>query len=125
RLFGMQSAEGAFVPVTHHGDVRILRAQKFIASSYETPDALLGAAEKAQLPRRTFERRFRLATGLSPLAYLQEVRIQNARSLLESTDWSVHDIAENVGYTDVPHFRTLFQRRSHLTPSRYRVVHSL
>ncbi len=126
RLFSAQlpsldgGSYGGFVPVTDHADAQVLRAQRVIATDYRDLDVLTEASQSAGLPRRTFERRFRAATGFSPLVYLHEIRIQHARTLLESTTRSIDDIAQLVGYGDVPHFRSLFFRKSGLTPSRYR-----
>ncbi|MGE0806939.1 MAG: GlxA family transcriptional regulator [Burkholderiaceae bacterium] len=125
RLFGLAASRGIFVPVTDHGDARILAAQRMIATRYGQTDILSAALQHSQLSRRTFERRFRAATGLSPLAYLQEIRIQNARFMLEATDLSVTDIAEQVGYTDLPYFRQLFQKSLQVSPTRYRDEHGL
>lgn len=131
QMFSMQSpAQGhtsynAFVPPTDHGDTQVLRAQRCIGKHHDRTDALHQAMETAGMTRRTFERRFRLATGYSPLAYLQEVRIQQARGLLESTTQGVDEVAGLVGYGDVPHFRALFGRMSGMTPSQYRQVYGM
>ncbi|HMP09504.1 helix-turn-helix domain-containing protein [Hydrogenophaga sp.] len=113
----------AFLPATDHGDAQVSRAQRHIASHFAEADCLIAAAAYARLSRRTFERRFRAATGYSPLAYLQEVRMQRARVLLESTPNSVESVAVTVGYSDLPHFRTLFNRMCGSTPSRYRELY--
>jgi transcriptional regulator GlxA family with amidase domain len=113
----------AFLPSTDHGDAQVLRAQRFIAGRLAEPNCLAEAAEHSRMTRRTFERRFRAATGYSPLAYLQEVRMQRARGLLESTTQSVEEISVSVGYSDLPHFRTLFARMCARTPSQYREQH--
>ncbi|OOG53455.1 helix-turn-helix domain-containing protein [Polaromonas sp. C04] len=127
RLFSTQSLADqgrrgcpGFVPPSDHGDAQVLRAQRAIAGNFEHADALADAMEKAAMTRRTFERRFRAATGYSPLAYLQEVRMQRARHLLDSTVHGVDEVAGFVGYGDVAHFRSLFTRMSGMTPSQYR-----
>lgn len=125
RLFALAGFQGMFVPVTDHGDSRILCAQRTLAVHYEDQNVLSRAIAASGLSRRTFERRFRLATGFSPLVYLKEIRVQNARSMLEATDLSITDIAENVGYTDLPYFRRLFHKALQLTPTRYRHLHGL
>lgn len=126
RLFSVQlptldgGSYSGFVPVTDHADTQVLRAQRAIAADYRQMNVLAEASRSAGLPRRTFERRFRAATGFSPLAYLQEIRMQHARTLFESTTRSIDDIAQFIGYEDVPHFRSLFARKSGLMPSIYR-----
>lgn len=127
RLFSAQSPSDqgrhccpGFVPPSDHGDAQVLRAQRAIAGSFSDANALADAMEKAGMTRRTFERRFRAATGYSPLAYLQEIRMQRARHLLDSTVHGVDEVAGLVGYGDVSHFRSLFARMSSMTPSHYR-----
>jgi transcriptional regulator GlxA family with amidase domain len=109
-----------FIPPRDHGDASMLRAQRALSASLGQPDALGRAMDEVQLSRRTFERRFRAATGYSPLAYLQELRMQRARHLLGATTCGIDEIAIMVGYNDVPFFRNLFTRMSGITPSRYR-----
>lgn len=127
RLFSSEPAvetapvyQRGFIPPRDHGDAAVLRAQRAIAALLDQSDALARAMREACLSRRTFERRFRTATGYSPLAYLQELRMQRARHLLGATTYSIDKIADLVGYSDAPFFRNLFARMSGTTPSQYR-----
>jgi transcriptional regulator GlxA family with amidase domain len=72
------------------------------------------------LPERTFSRRFRKATGYGPVAYVQALRIEEAKQMLETTDEATDVIALAVGYADPPFFRRLFKRHVGVTPARYR-----
>jgi transcriptional regulator GlxA family with amidase domain len=69
---------------------------------------------------RNFSRRFKLATGESPLNYLHKLRIDCAKHLLETDFTSVQEVCFEVGYGDVPHFRMLFKRHTGLSPAEYR-----
>lgn len=69
---------------------------------------------------RTLHRRFVAAAGMAPLAYLQALRIEHARELLETTRDSVERIVETVGYRDSSAFRRLFARQLGLSPAAYR-----
>jgi transcriptional regulator GlxA family with amidase domain len=66
------------------------------------------------------ERRFKKATGVTPLGYLQHVRVEAAKRLLEQGGQSFEEITYLVGYEDVPFFRKVFVRLSGLRPKEYR-----
>ena len=68
---------------------------------------------RSGLPKRTFDRRFRAATGYSPLAYVQALRIEEAKQLLETGAAPVEAIAREVGYEDIASFRRLFPACRH------------
>ena len=72
------------------------------------------------LPERTFTRRFTAATGYSPVEYVQTLRIEEAKQLLETTGEPTDLVAAQVGYEDPAFFRRLFKRRTGVTPARYR-----
>ena len=69
---------------------------------------------------RNFKRRFKEATGYTPLAYLQTLRLEKAKQLLETTRMSLDSITFAVGYEDSNSFRRLFQQRVGLLPAAYR-----
>lgn len=72
------------------------------------------------MSRRTLERRFKVATGKTPLSYQQCVRVKAAKLMLENSIHSFDEITCQVGYEDSSSFRKLFQKYTHLTPSEYR-----
>jgi AraC-like DNA-binding protein len=69
---------------------------------------------------RHFKRRFKRATGDSPLAYLQRLRIEAAKQKLELTQETVNEITWQVGYEDSNSFRRLFKKCTGLSPREYR-----
>lgn len=69
---------------------------------------------------RTLHRRFNAATGMSPLEYLQVLRVEHAKELLETTRNSLEQVVERVGYSDVSAFRRMFLRVAGLSPAQYR-----
>ncbi|MBZ0218613.1 MAG: AraC family transcriptional regulator [Fimbriimonadaceae bacterium] len=77
--------------------------------------------EQSGLTSRTFKRRFANATGYAPLNYVQSLRIEEAKQMLETTDDVIDDIAGLVGYEDSNSFRRLFKRTTGITPHQYRV----
>ena len=69
---------------------------------------------------RNFKRRFKDATGYTPIAYLQTLRLEQAKQLLETTQMSLDSITYKVGYEDSNSFRRLFLKRVGLLPTAYR-----
>jgi transcriptional regulator GlxA family with amidase domain len=103
-----------------HGDAVVLRSQSWLAQNYERADLIAELVRNSGLPKRTFDRRFRAATGYSPLAYVQTLRIEEAKQLLETSVTPVEDVAREVGYEDAASFRRLFRRQAGMTPGDYR-----
>jgi AraC family transcriptional regulator, transcriptional activator FtrA len=77
-------------------------------------------ARRAAMSPRTFARRFRLATGTTPLQWLLHQRVLLARQMLETTDLPVERIAERCGFGTAATLRQHFQRMVHTTPRAYR-----
>ncbi|MDR4466877.1 MAG: helix-turn-helix transcriptional regulator [Nitrospira sp.] len=75
---------------------------------------------KARIPERTLKRRFKAATGITFIEYVQNLRIEEAKRLLETTGINAEEIGPAVGYEDYSFFHRLFKRLTGLTPARYR-----
>ena len=101
-------------------DSVIAKVQSWIADNYKDDHAVAAMAKRSGLPVRTFARRFRNATGYAPSDYVQALRIEEAKQLLETTKLQIEAIGSEVGYADPTAFRRLFKRLSGLTPSAYR-----
>jgi transcriptional regulator GlxA family with amidase domain len=69
---------------------------------------------------RSLLRHFRAHFGATPLGYIQHLRVERAKALLEATQLSFDEVVERCGYSDVPSFRKLFKRETSLTPGDYR-----
>jgi transcriptional regulator GlxA family with amidase domain len=76
--------------------------------------------KRSKLAERTFKRRFTSATGLTPIAHVQRLRIEDAKRRLERTDTPVDEISWRVDYEDPAFFRRLFKRVTGLSPDAYR-----
>jgi len=109
-----------FLPRLQHGDKAILRVQRWLTKCSAQDVNLASMSAIAGLSDRTFQRRFHKVTGLSPLEYCQNLRINRARELLEFQGGSVESIAYSVGYFDVNVFRKVFRKITGLSPSEYR-----
>lgn len=115
-----QQPYATMVANVSHEDAAILKCQQWIAEHYDHPEAVREAVAVSGLPKRTFDRRFRAATGYAPLAYVQSLRIEEAKQMLETGDESVEEVARQVGYEDTASFRRLFRRLVGMIPSDYR-----
>ncbi|MFV2091940.1 MAG: GlxA family transcriptional regulator, partial [Hyphomicrobiales bacterium] len=115
-----QRAYRAFRPARSHGDAAILRVQNWLETHYGEPLSAVALAARANLSARTFLRRFKARTGFTPVAYIQNLRIERARGLLERTSKPVTDIAWSVGYRDVSAFGRVFHHLTGITPGDYR-----
>jgi transcriptional regulator GlxA family with amidase domain len=110
----------SFVQNTDHDDAVINDVQDWLAKQYRRHDVVAAVVERSGLSKRTFDRRFRRATGQSALAYVQSLRVEEAKHLLETTDQPVEGIAAAVGYEDTRYFRSLFHRLTGMQPGAYR-----
>lgn len=104
----------------HHDDAVISNCQVWIAEHYNEPNPVAAMIDRSQLSERTFKRRFRAATGYKPVEYVQTMRVEEAKQLLESGATPTDEIGRLVGYEDAAFFRRLFKRQTGVTPARYR-----
>ncbi|RVM10558.1 GlxA family transcriptional regulator [Sinorhizobium meliloti] len=115
-----QSYYSAFSPRLNHGDDAILKVQHWLQATGGKDTGLAVLAEHAGLEPRTFMRRFQKATGHTAGEYVQRLRINKARDLLQFTRDPVDAIAWKVHYGDPSSFRKIFTRIIGLTPAEYR-----
>ncbi|MBL8551968.1 MAG: helix-turn-helix domain-containing protein [Hyphomonadaceae bacterium] len=103
-----------------HEDARIRTIEHHLQTHYREAISTEALAERVSMSARTFMRRFKAATGRLPGAYLQAVRIETAKAMLERENTPVSSVASAVGYEDVSFFRALFKRSTGMTPAEYR-----
>ncbi|GAA3951052.1 GlxA family transcriptional regulator [Allohahella marinimesophila] len=115
-----QSAYSSLQARFNHRDEPVSVAQAYIQSHYAEPILVTSLAALVNLSERTFKRRFKQATGLPPRSYLQKVRIDSARRLLERSRENVDQIALSVGYSESASFNRLFKREVGMSPGHYR-----
>ena len=102
------------------GDAVVADCQAWIAANYQEPSPVAGMVRRSGLNERTFTRRFRKATGLSPLDYVHTLRLEEAKQMLETSQAPIEAIAAEVGYQDVGFFSRLFRRKVGLSAASYR-----
>jgi transcriptional regulator GlxA family with amidase domain len=103
-----------------HADAVVSACEHWLGEHFREHAALQRVVAESRLPERTLKRRFRRATGLTLIDYLQNLRVEEAKRMLEQGADSVENISYAVGYEDTSFFRRLFKRRTSLTPSQYR-----
>jgi transcriptional regulator GlxA family with amidase domain len=103
-----------------HGDSVVRRCEEWLGEHFRDQEAIGHVTDLSAIPERTLKRRFKAATGSSLIEYLQNLRVEEAKRLLENTPLPIEDIGEQVGYSDTSFFRRLFKRLTGLTPSHYR-----
>ncbi len=103
-----------------HGDEAVLRVQDWMESNFAKPCNIDELAERFGFGVRNFKRRFKDATDHTPLAYLQALRLEKAKELLETTRLNFEVITSRVGYEDSNSFRRLFCQRVGISPATFR-----
>jgi transcriptional regulator GlxA family with amidase domain len=107
-----------------HNDDAILLAQKFLEEKYQDKISIEKLSSDLSIGRRNFDRRFIKATGLTPLDYLQRVKIEAAKKMFETTRKTVNEIMFEVGYNDTKAFRDVFSRVTGLSPLEYKLKYN-
>lgn len=126
RMFALQWHQDGLAPYItfqgnlDHGDAEIAAAQRWLATHFSVARPVEAMIARSRLAERTFKRRFGAATGLSPIEYVQRLRVEDAKRRLERTDDPVDEIGWRVGYEDAAFFRRLFKRTTGMTPGAYR-----
>lgn len=101
-------------------DAIIARCQNWVAQHYDQASPVTNMVALSGLSERSFKRRFKQATGMSPIEYVLTLRLEEAKHILETTDEPVEAVAESVGYQDAGFFGRKFAQRVGLTPAQYR-----
>ncbi len=115
-----QSSYSALRVRKMHRDEDILNVQNWLEENCQTEIRIDDLAQRFNMSPRTLARRFKAATGDTPLGYLQTLRLENAKKMLEETTDNISQITMAVGYEDVSSFTKLFRQKTGLTPKDYR-----
>jgi transcriptional regulator GlxA family with amidase domain len=115
-----QSYFNTFFPLKDHGDDLVTLVQKKISTSFNTSNTIEQLLTEVPASRRNLVRRFKQATGITPIEYLQKTRIEAAKKLLEQSRRSIFEVMLETGYNDLKSFRQLFKKNVGLSPKAYR-----
>ena len=103
-----------------HQDEEIREMQQYIETHFQERITVDDLADKVAISRRSFERRFKQATGNTVIRYLQRVKVEAAKRSFESSRKNISEVMYDVGYNDTKAFRTVFKKITGLTPVEYR-----
>jgi len=115
----IQTPYGRFLCPKEHGDPSVLKTQRYIEQHHTQAIDYDQLAGRFRMSRRSLERRFKRATGVTPLVYLQQLRVETAKHLLEEGTRTFNEITYQVGYEDISFFRKIFVRLTGLRPKEY------
>ena len=101
-------------------DGPITDCQIWIADHYAASNPVEKMTKRSGLNARTFSRRFRAATGFTPIEYVQALRVEEAKQMLETDQLSNDEVGAAIGYDDPASFRRIFKRGTGLSPAAYR-----
>ena len=98
----------------------IVEAMDFIAKHYNQDISLDAVADHVSKSRNYFSYLFRKEVGMTYVEYLNTIRVEKARRLLDTTDDMAYEIAAKVGYSDSRYFSMVFRKLTGVAPNQYR-----
>lgn len=126
-LVDARQAQAPFIvpEVLASGNDLVARLAARVEAALPHPPGIAALAQEFCMSERTLARHVRRATGKSPLALVQSVKLRRARALLEGSRMTVDQVAEAVGYQDATALRRLMKRVAGANPSRFRAATNL
>jgi transcriptional regulator GlxA family with amidase domain len=119
-----QAPYNIFETHKEHGDDLVSKAQTYMEENLQQKISFEDLASRLAISRRNFDRRFIKAVGLTPVEYLQRVKVEVAKSFLERGRKSIFEVMDEVGYSDDKAFREVFKKITGLSPVDYRTKFS-
>lgn len=92
----------------------------FMEENYQTPLQLPDVAREVTLSPFHYARLFKRSTGIPVMEYLLRYRLSRAKYLLDSSDLSIREVAEQSGFADQSYFGKVFKKYEAMTPSEFR-----
>ena len=101
-------------------DKRMVAAETYINTHFAENNCLTEAAKQSTLTRRRFNDLFKSCFGLTPNRYLTSLKINYAKNLISTNYFSISQIAEMCGFSDIYYFYKVFKSETGATPSEYK-----
>jgi AraC-like DNA-binding protein len=95
-------------------------AIEYMENDFNQIDSIHSLADRLGVSLSHFTREFTKETGINPIKYLTNIRLQNAMQLLKNTDLSIHEIAIKCGFSCGNYFSKIFKKRRHVSPLQFR-----
>lgn len=116
----------AITPNPIQNDAFMQRVLNFVERNISNSDADIAMmAEACAVSRSVLQRRMKQLTGITPIDFLREARLQHACQILLSADMPVADVAYQCGFSDPKYFSRCFKQHTGLSPSDYRTTHNV
>ena len=115
----LQTPYSCFLGARNHADSLMAKAQDWLEENATQTVNYDDMAHTLGMSRRSLERRFKQATGMTPLSYIQQLRVEKAKRMLEDSARTFNEITYAVGYEDISFFRKVFVRLTGLRPKEY------
>ncbi|GAA0752083.1 helix-turn-helix transcriptional regulator [Clostridium sartagoforme] len=97
---------------------------EYINKNYNSSISISDISDILEVDRRRFSELFQEVTGLSPIKYLTEYRLKEAKRLLKFSSYTVTEIADMTGYNDCFYFSKTFKKNVGICPRKYREINS-
>lgn len=122
---GPQDSYSIFSVQKSHNDAAILEAQSFIERNLHRRVSVAEVAKATAISKRNFIRRFKKATGNTPIEYIQRVKVEQVKKALEMGYNSIENLIREIGYEDIDSFRKVFKKITGISPIEYRKKYQL
>ena len=99
---------------------KIRQAVQYIQENFRSPLNMAIVSNQVSMNYSLFSLLFKQYTGTNFVNYLQNLRMEEAKHLLQTTDWRVGEICRRVGFSDEKHFLKLFKTVTGVSPTEYR-----
>jgi transcriptional regulator GlxA family with amidase domain len=117
---GGQSQYSPYIGAGREEDPIIGKVHRYVTEHITDALSIEQLASAVSVSRRTFSRVFAKYAKVTPSVFVEQVRVDTARKLLEDTDAPLKTVAFKCGFRSATHMRTTFSRRLEVTPKQYR-----